>query len=258
MANRQVPSLSDSPWAKLADSLPAILLRLKENQQNQQNIEQQRQDTQKQATQQLIQDREAATLKQKNLVDQRNIDAKNDKLGIYTDLISGEEDSTTKSKFIELLSDVDPENAGTYQSIANTYKEKGVQEEQQWNLFRNYTTGKTSPEEFYGQIDFKSPAYEQAVKFEKANGKDVSSYGGWVTVLDIVTGEQKDYKIGGEGNISFYEENYNTLYEFKNSSAYNWASAEEKARVDGALKHYGGILKDKGGLDLYTPKQQDK
>ena len=56
---RQIPQLSDSPWAKLADSLPAILLRLKENQQNQQNIEQQRQDNQKQQSQaQMNADRE--------------------------------------------------------------------------------------------------------------------------------------------------------------------------------------------------------
>ena len=46
---RQIPQLSDSPWAKLADSLPAILLRLKENQTAKEESDRNFQFTQKQA-----------------------------------------------------------------------------------------------------------------------------------------------------------------------------------------------------------------
>lgn len=235
MPNYRLPELRDSPFSQLMASLPQLLMRMKENQTAQANKDREFLQSQKQQVQQ-----------QANLVEQRKIQTKKDKLSIFTELLSSEDDPSTKAGYLRLMSNADPENMGSYASLAEIQDIKGVERDAEEGLVKKYAAGEIDAATFYGEIE--SPwALDQGFEIEKNSGNKTYSYGGWLYTFNRKTGKGKKIRIGGDPNLQFYKDEYKKISE---ALIEGFITEEEAKRLEGGKKFYGNILENLG-VDIF-------
>ena len=252
MANYNLPELRDSPFSQLLATLPSLLMRIKENQTAQSNKDRQFQAQQQQQARQQFESDRAFNDANEDQIRQEKIKAKEGKLKVFTDLLSSEDDPSTKASYLRMMGKADPDNMGNFSALAAIQDTKGTERELEEDLVKQYAAGSIDSATFYGEIE--TPwAIEQGFDIERNNGLKTYSYQGDVVIFNPKTGKRKTMRIGGDPNLQFYKDNYK---EIAKTLREGYITKEEKATLESGEKFYGSKLEELG-VDIFKGNPLD-